>query len=51
MENTLRNKPLEVKERYERQVRELQEAYGEAILELRARKKLASSLLGNENEK
>ena len=50
MENALRAKPLEVKEQYERQVRELQEAYGEAMLELRARKKLAS-LLGQEDEK
>lgn len=50
MENALRTKPLEVKEQYERQVRELQEAYCEAMLELRARKKLAS-LLGNEDEK
>jgi hypothetical protein len=43
-------KPFEVKEQYERQLRELQEAYGEAMLELRARKKL-SSLLGNEDDK
>ena len=50
MENALRTKPLEVKEQYEKQLRELQEAYGEAMLELRARKKLAS-LLGNEDEK
>ncbi len=50
MENALRAKPLEVKEQYERQLKELQEAYGEAMLELRARKKLAS-LLGNEDEK
>ena len=50
MENALRSKPLEIKEQYERQLRELQEAYGEAMLELRARKKL-NSLLGNENEK
>ena len=49
-ENALRTKPLEVKEQYEKQLRELQEAYGEAMLELRARKKLAS-LLGNEDEK
>jgi hypothetical protein len=34
MENALRTKPLEVKEQYERQLRELQEAYGEAMLEL-----------------
>jgi transposase-like protein len=50
MENALRTKPLELKEQYERQLKELQEAYGEAMLELRARKKLAS-LLGNEDEK
>ena len=50
MENALRTKPLEVKEQYERQLRELQEAYGEAMLELRARKKL-NSLLGNEDDK
>ena len=47
MENALRTKPLEVKEQYERQ---LQEAYGEAMLELRARKKL-NQLLGNEDDK
>jgi len=50
MENALRTKPLEVNEQYERQLRELQEAYGEAMLELRARKKL-NSLLGNEDDK
>ena len=50
MENALRTKPLEVKEQYERQLRELQEAYGEAMLELRAKKRLAS-LLGNGGEK
>ncbi len=49
MENSLRAKPLEIKEQYERQVKELKEAYGEAMLELRARKKL-QSLLG-EDEK
>ena len=49
MENALRAKPLEVKEQYERQLKDLQEAYGEAMLELRARKK-AQSLLG-EDEK
>jgi len=38
MENALRAKPLDVKEQYERQLKELQEAYGEAILELRAQK-------------
>ena len=45
MENAMRTKPLEVREEYERQLKELQEAYGEAMLELRARKKL-QSLLG-----
>ena len=40
MENALRTKSLEVKEQYEKQLRELQEAYGEAMLELRARNKL-----------
>lgn len=49
MENALRTKPLEAKEQYERQLKDLQEAYGEAMLELRARKK-AASLLG-EDEK
>ena len=39
MENALRAKPLDIKEQYERQLKELQEAYGEAMLELRARKK------------
>jgi transposase-like protein len=38
MENALRSKPLEVREQYERQLKELQEAHGEAMLELRARK-------------
>ena len=49
MENALRTKSLEVKEQYEKQLRELQEAYGEAMLELRARKKL-QSLLGEEDK-
>lgn len=49
MENALRTKPLEVREEYERQLKALEEAYGEAMLELRARKKL-QSLLG-EDEK
>ncbi len=47
MENALRTKPLEVGEEYERQLKELQAAYGEAMLELRARKKL-QSLLGED---
>jgi hypothetical protein len=49
LENALRAKPMEIKEQYERQLRELQEAYGEAMLELRARKKLVS-LLGEEEK-
>ena len=49
MENALRANLLDVKEQYERQLKDLQEAYGEAMLELRARKKL-QALLG-EDEK
>jgi transposase-like protein len=44
-ENALRANPLDVREQYERQIKELQDAYGEAMLELRVRKKL-QSLLG-----
>jgi|SRR5690606_35276474 len=44
MENALRANPLDVKEQYERQLKDLQEAYGEAMLELRARKKLQALL-------
>ena len=44
MENALRAKPEDVREQYERQLRDLQEAYGEAMLELRARKKLQALL-------
>jgi hypothetical protein len=49
MENALRANPQDVKEQYERQFKELQEAYGEAMLELRARKKL-QSLLGEDDK-
>lgn len=49
MENALKANPQDVREQYERQLKDLQEAYGEAMLELRARKKL-QSLLG-EDEK
>ncbi len=49
MENALQANPQDVCEQYERQLKDLQEAYGEAMLELRARKKL-QSLLG-EDEK
>ena len=47
MENALKAKPADIREQYERQLKELQEAYGEAMLELRARKKL-QSLLGKD---
>ena len=40
MENALKANPLDVRQQYEKQLRDLQEAYGEAMLELRARKKL-----------
>ena len=49
MENALRTNPLEVREMYERKIKDLQEAYGEAMLELRVRKKL-ESLLGEEEK-
>jgi transposase-like protein len=39
MENALRAKPLDIKEQYERRHKELHEAYGEAMLELLARKR------------
>jgi len=38
MESALRAKPEDVREQYERQLKDLQEAYGEAMLEIRARK-------------
>lgn len=44
MENALRTKPLGVREQYDCQIEEFQEAYGEAMLKLRARKMLASLL-------
>ena len=47
MENALKARPDDIREQYERQLKDLQEAYGEAMLELRARKKL-ESLLGKE---
>src|SRR3546814_2484224 len=40
MENALRAKPEDIREQYESQLKDLQEAYGEAMLELRARKKI-----------
>lgn len=47
MESALRAKPEDVREQYERQLKDLQEAYGEAMLELRGREKL-QSLLGKD---
>ena len=41
------NAEVGIAEQYETQLRELREAYGEAMLELRARKKL-QSLLGTD---
>ena len=38
MENALKAKPEDIREQYESQLKALQEAYGEAMLELRARK-------------
>lgn len=47
MVNALRAKREDVREQYQRQLKDLQEAYGEAMLELRARKKL-QSLVGKD---
>ena len=44
MENALRANPRDVTELYEKKIEELQSAYGEAMLELKARKKLARHL-------
>ncbi|GAB3045655.1 transposase [Stenotrophomonas tumulicola] len=38
MENALRAKPEDVREQYERQLKDLQETYDKAMLEIRARK-------------
>jgi hypothetical protein len=40
----LRANPLEIREQYEKQLKDLQEADGEAMLELRARKKFQALL-------
>ncbi|MEO0959281.1 MAG: DUF1153 domain-containing protein [Pseudomonadota bacterium] len=39
MENALKANPLDVRQQYEKQLKDHQEAYGEAMSELRARKK------------
>ncbi len=49
MESALRAKPLDARERYERQLKVLQEAYVEAMLEVPARRKMVS-LLGEEDK-
>ena len=46
MENSLRANPLDIREQYEKQLKDLQEAYGEAMLELRARKSWRPSWSG-----
>jgi hypothetical protein len=38
MENALRANPQDLREQYEKQLKDLQEAHGEAMLELRVRK-------------
>ena len=49
MENALKAKSEDIREQYESQLKALQEAYGEAMLELRARKKW-DALLGKKDE-
>ena len=49
MENALRTKPLDIKEHYEKPIRALQEAYGEAMLQMRVLKKY-QSLLGDDEK-
>ena len=49
MENALKAKPEDIREQYEAQLKALQEAYGEAMLELRARKKW-EALLAKKDE-
>ena len=44
MESALRANPKDIAEQYEAQLRELKEAYGEAMLELKFRKKLQRHL-------
>lgn len=49
MENALPAKPLELRKHYEMQICELQEAYGEAMLQMRVLKKY-QSLLGDDDK-
>ena len=50
MENALKSNPQDVREQYEKQLKDLQEAYGEAMLELRARKKFQALLDGEDGK-
>ena len=43
MENALRSNPMNIKEIYEKQIKTLQQAYGEAMLELRVKCKQNST--------
>ena len=51
MENALRAKPQDIRKQFERQLRDLQEAYGEAMLELRARQDSTGSPGANRRER
>ena len=44
MENALKAKPNDIREQYEQQIKELTSAYGEAMLEMKALKKLQALL-------
>lgn len=48
MENALRASPLDIREQHEKQLKDLREADGEAMLELRARKSSRPSWSGME---
>ena len=50
MENSPRANPLDIHAQYEKQLKDLQEAYGEAMLELRARKKSCRPLMEREDD-
>jgi len=50
MDSALRADPLDVREQYERQFKDLQEAYGEAMREFRVREKL-QPLLGEDDQR
>jgi transposase-like protein len=45
MENSLRATPQDIQAQYEKQLKDLQEAYGEAMLELLARKKFQALMV------